>query len=90
MIGNIADWNHAEWELINMQKIDVEFSEMCKSLALGPILVPEQLPATEFRHLCNQFGGKMFVIKNEEDRQKALDFRQSAHDTGKCGCKNLF
>ena len=85
--GNVADWTIAEWELTNMQKIDVEFSAMCKALALGPILVPEKLPATEFRHLCNQFGGKMFVIKNEKDRQTAVDFRQSVHDKGKCGCK---
>ena len=70
-----------------MQKIEVEFSAMCKALSLGPILVPEKLPATEFRHLCNQFGGKMFVIKNEEDRQTAVSFRQPAHDKGICGCK---
>ena len=85
--GNIADWTAAEWELTNMQKIEVEFSAMCKALSLGPILVPEKLPATEFRHLCNQFGGKMFVIKNEEDRQTAVSFRQPAHDKGICGCK---
>ena len=53
-----------------MQKIDVDFLDMCKGLVLGPIIVPEKLPATEFRRLCNQFGAKMFVIKNEIDRMK--------------------
>ena len=79
--GNIADWTDAEWELTNMEKIYVEFSAMCKALALGPIIVPEKLPATEFRHLCNQFGGKMFVIKNEADRQTVTDF----YDKEECG-----
>ena len=68
-----------------MQKIDVDFLDMCKGLVLGPIIVPEKLPATEFRRLCNQFGGKMFVIKNEIDRQTAVDFWQPARDKGKCG-----
>ena len=85
--GNIVDWTDAEWELKNMKKLDVEFSKMCKVLSLGPVVIREKLPAIEFKHLCNQFGGKMFVIKNEEDRQTAVDFRQSVHDKGKCGCK---
>ena len=70
-----------------MKKDNIDFSKMCKALSLGPVIVPEKLPAKEFKHLCNQFGGKMFVIKNEEDRQAAVDFRQSVHDKGKCGCK---
>ena len=82
--GNIVDWTDAEWELKNMKKFDFEFSEMCKALSLGPVVVPEKLPATELKQLCNQFGGKMFVIKNEEDRQTALDF----YDKEKCGCKH--
>ena len=78
--GNIVDWTDAEWELKNMKKHDVEFSKMCKALSIGPVIVPEKLPATEFKHLCNQFGGKMFVIENEADRQTAMDF----YDKGKC------
>ena len=74
IIGNIVDWTDAEWELTNMKKENIEFSQMCKALSLGPVIVPERLPATEFKHLCNQFGGKMFVIKNEEDKQTAVDF----------------
>ena len=82
--GNIVDWSDAEWELKNMQKFDFEFSKMCKALSLGPIIVPEKLPATEFKHLCNQFGGKSFVIKNEEDIQTAVEF----YDKGKCDGKH--
>ena len=82
--GNIVDWTDAEWELTNMKKDNVDFSKMCKALSLGPVIVPEKLPATKFKHLCNQFGGKMFVIKNEEDRQTALDF----YTKGKCECKH--
>ena len=66
-----------------MRKLDVEFSKMCK-VSLGPVVVPEKLPATEFKHLCNQFGGKMFVIKNEGDRQTVMDF----YDKEKCGGKH--
>jgi hypothetical protein len=77
--GNIVDWTDAEWELTNMKKDNVDFSKMCKALSLGPVIVPEKLPATKFKHLCNQFGGKMFVIKNEADRQTAMDF----YDKGK-------
>ena len=83
--GNIVDWTDAEWKLTNMKKVDVEFSKMCKALSLGPIAVPEKLPAPEFKRLCNQFGGKMFVIKNEEDRQTAVDF----YNKGKCDGKHI-
>ena len=78
--GNIVDWTDVEWELTNMKKDNIDFSKMCKALSLGPVIVPEKLPAEEFKHLCNQFGGKMFVIKNEADRQTAMDF----YDKGKC------
>ena len=64
-----------------MKKDNVDFSKMCKALSLGPVIVPEKLPATEFKHLCNQFGGKMFVIKNEADRQTAMDL----YDKEECG-----
>ena len=80
IIGNIVDWTNAEWELTNMKKENMDLSKMCKALSLGPVIVPEKLPATEFKHLCNQFGGKMFVVKNEEDRQTAMDF----YERGKC------
>ena len=78
--GNIVDWTDAEWELKNMKKVDIEFSKMCKAPSLGPVVVPEKLPATEFKHLCNQFGGKIFVITDETDRLTAMDF----DDKGKC------
>ena len=82
--GNIVDWTDAEWELTNMKKDNIDFLKMCKALSLGPVIVPEKLPATEFKHLCNQFGGKMFVIKNEADRQTAVGF----YDQEKCGSKH--
>ena len=82
--GNVVDWTDAEWELTNMKKENIDFSKMCKALSLGPVIVPEKLPATEFKHLCNQFGGKMFVIKNEADRQTAVGF----YDQEKCGSKH--
>ena len=78
--GNIVDWTDAEWELTNMKKVIIDFLKICKAQSLGPVIVPEKLPVTEFKHLCNQFGGKMFVIKNEADRQTAMDF----YDKGKC------
>ena len=65
--------------MTNIKKDNVDFSKMCKALSLGPVIVPEKLQAAEFKHLCNQFGGKMFVIKNEADRQTAMDF----YDKGK-------
>ena len=82
--GNVVDWTDAEWELTNMKKENIDFSKMCKALSLGPVIVPEKLPATEFKHLCNQFGGKMFVIKNEADGQTAVDL----YDKENCESKH--
>ena len=87
LMGNIVDWTNSEWELLNMQEINVEFSEMCKASKLGPIIVPEKLPAVHFRHLCQKLGGKMFVITNEETRKTAVDLRQSQNGLGSCNCK---
>ena len=87
LIGNIVDWTNSEWELINMKETNVEFSEMCKASKLGPIIVPEKLPAAHFRHLCNKLGGRMFVITNEETRKTAVDLRQSQNGLGSCNCK---
>ena len=85
--GNIVDWTKSKWELINMQEINVDFSEMCKASKLGPIIVPEKLKATDFRHLCKKLGGKMFVITNEETQEIAASLRQSQQGRGSCNCK---
>ena len=70
-----------------MVEIDVEFSEMCKASKLGPIIVPEKLQATHFRHLCNKLGGKMFVITDKATRQTAVKLRESQNGRGSCNCE---
>ena len=44
---------------------------MCKAMSMGPVLIPESLSAKGLKHLCNQVNGKVFLVKDDETRQKA-------------------
>ena len=65
-----------------MEEINVDLTEMCMALGLGPVLIPEKLRARHLKKLCNQFSGNAFLIEDESTRQIAVDLRQSQ---GKCG-----
>ena len=87
MKGNIVDWTNAEWDVTNMEKIDVDLSNMCTTSTVAPIIIPERLGAKDLIHLCHKFNGHMFVIESESTRQKAVEFRQSKE---KCAGTNIF
>ena len=59
-----------------MTQINVELSEMCSAMTIGPIIVPEKLGANDMMQLCHKFGGNMFVIKDESTRETAVDVKQ--------------
>ena len=84
MKGNVVDWNLSKWNETNMQKIDIDSSELCKSKKIGPILLPENLPATSMLQLCQKVNGKMFVIKDAETKQTAISLRNSTAFNNKC------
>ena len=60
-----------------MEQMDIDPSTMCNAMSLGPVLFPEKLNATAFLHLCHQVNGKVFLIKDEETRQKAAELKVS-------------
>ena len=74
--GNIVDWTVAKWEITNMKKVNIDINEMCKSMQPGPLIIPEILEAQNLMHLCNQLGGRLFVIKDENSRKTMVEIGQ--------------
>ena len=78
--GNVANWDTAEWEVTNMEKIEVNEETLCQAQRLGPVIFSERLGAFQALNLCNKVNGKMFVIKNEEDKNKAWPMKDSRYN----------
>ena len=78
--GNVVNWDTAEWEVTNMEKIEVDENTLCKAQRLGPVILSERLSASHVKHLCNKVNGRIFVIKNEEDKNTAWPMKDSRYD----------
>ena len=77
------NWKNARWELTNMEKMEVSYKIMCQGSRVGPIFLPEQLPARAFMDACQKFTGNIFRIKDEISRNTAINLIEK---DGK-GCK---
>ena len=55
---------------------------MCEGLDLGPIMFPEKEDAYGFQLFCQKLAAKSFVIKNEQDRNKAVSLVSSFKQCG--------
>ena len=63
-----------------MEKIEVNEETLCQAQRLGPVIFSERLGAFQALNLCNKVNGKMFVIKNEEDKNKAWPMKDSRYN----------
>ena len=74
--GNLINWmKDPLWDIVNMTKIEIDESIICKGAAIGPILVPENKNAWNSRHLCRQLDGDTYLVKDEKSRQRALQHK---------------
>ena len=77
--GNVINWDTAEWEVSNMEKIEVDKNTLCKAQKLGPVIFSERLSAFDLQNLCNKVNGGIFVIKSEEDKNVAWPMKDSRY-----------
>ena len=77
--GNVINWDTAEWEVSNMEKIEVDENTLCKAQKLGLVIFSERLGAFDLQNLCNKVNGGIFVIKSEEDKSIAWPMKDSRY-----------
>lgn len=72
MAGNVIDWTHAKWEVINMKSFDLNIESMCNRNILGPVLFSELQTMQKSLELCDQLFGNMYVIGTQDAKQTAM------------------
>ena len=56
---------------------------------MGEILIPEMLTATDALQMCRKVNGNMFVIKDNETRDKAFQLKLQHWDACVAGLWNF-
>ena len=83
--GNIVDWDTAKFDLVNMEVLEYDESDVCVPAKPGDVILPELRNFTSHTAMCRLFRGRPTVVQSLE-HQMALKQEFLKHPS--CGNPN--
>ena len=79
--GDILNWNQADWQLSNVQKIEMKSEEFCQDFPdKNYFMLPERRSLESGSDICNKLGGSISTPLDEDENKKITKLGQDFYD----------
>ena len=69
-LGDVLNWNNANWELSNVSRIKLDTDEFCKDLPKkNYFMLPERRSLESGSSICDKLGGSVSIPLQESENE---------------------
>ena len=80
-MGDIFNWNEADWELSNVKRIDMKTEEFCQDFPdKNYFMLPERRSLESGHEICFKLGGSISTPLDEMENKKITKFGEEFYD----------
>ena len=65
--GNIVDWINSEWNIDNMQSIEMTYRQICQQEKLGMVVIPQPMNFSAASTVCQGFHGNLAIVQSYKE-----------------------